>query len=80
MVSFWIGSGGGALRYEGNFSDGAMRYQAETVSGGNKTLNRLTFSKNVDGSVRQFAEISNDGGRTWNRPTISNTFWQIMTG
>ena len=62
---FWIGSGGGALRYEGTFRDGAMRFEGETVAGGKKTLHRLTFSKNEDGSVRQFAELSNDDGKTW---------------
>lgn len=63
----WIGSGGGAVRYEGSFKDGAMRFEAETTApNGQKVLNRLTFSKNDDGSVRQFAEISNDGGKTWN--------------
>jgi len=62
---FWIGSGGGALRYEGSFKDGAMRFAAETVANGTKTLHRLTFSKNDDGTVRQFAELSNDDGKTW---------------
>lgn len=63
---FWIGSGGGALRYEGSFKDGAMRFEAETTANGKKVFHRLTFSKNEDGSVRQFAEISNDEGKTWN--------------
>jgi tetratricopeptide (TPR) repeat protein len=62
----WIGSGGGALRYEGVFKDGAMRYEGETIANGVKSHHRLTFSKNDDGSVRQFAEISTDGGKTWN--------------
>lgn len=69
---FWIGSGGGALRYSGAFRDGAMRYEAETVNpNGKKVLHRLTFSKNDDGTVRQFAEISNDEGKTW---TVSYDF------
>jgi tetratricopeptide (TPR) repeat protein len=62
---FWIGSGGGALRYEGRYRDGAMRFEGETVAAGKKTFHRLTFSKNADGSVRQFAEMSNDEGKTW---------------
>ncbi len=68
---FWIGSGGGALRYEGSFRDGAMRFEGETVANGKKTLHRLTFSKNDDGSVRQFAELSSDEGKTW---TVSYDF------
>lgn len=61
----WIGSGGGALRYEGTFRDGAMRYEGAAIANGKRILNRLTFSKNDDGSVRQLAEVSNDEGKTW---------------
>lgn len=62
---FWIGSGGGALRYEGNFRDGAMRFEGETVVNGKRTMNRLTFFKIDENTVRQFAEVSNDDGKTW---------------
>lgn len=63
---FWIGSGGGALRYEGNFKDGAMRFEGFTIGkDGKKTLQRLTFFKIDENTVRQFAEISNDEGKTW---------------
>lgn len=62
----WIGSTGGALRYAGNYGDGAMRFLGETVAAdGKKTLHKLTFF-NVDAStVRQFAESSVDDGKTW---------------
>jgi tetratricopeptide (TPR) repeat protein len=68
---FWIGSGGGALRYSGSFKDGAMRFEGETVSNGKKVLHRLTFSKIDENTVRQFAELSNDEGKTW---TVSYDF------
>jgi tetratricopeptide (TPR) repeat protein len=62
---FWIGSGGGALRFEGAFKDGAMRFEGVTTANGKSILNRLTFSKIDDKTVRQFAEISSDDGKTW---------------
>jgi hypothetical protein len=61
----WIGSGGGALRYAGSFKDGAMRFEGETVAGGKKTLQKLTFSKIDENTVRQLAETSADEGKTW---------------
>jgi tetratricopeptide (TPR) repeat protein len=68
---FWIGSGGGALRYAGSFKDGAMRFEAETTGNAKKVLHRLTFSKIDENTVRQFAELSNDEGKTW---TVSYDF------
>lgn len=62
---FWIGSGGGALRFEGTFRDGAMRFEGVTIANGVKTLNRLTFTRIDENTVRQFAEISSDEGKTW---------------
>jgi tetratricopeptide (TPR) repeat protein len=61
----WIGSGGGALRYAGSFKDGAMRFEGETVAGGKKTLQKLTFTKIDENTVRQLFEASNDDGKTW---------------
>lgn len=62
----WMGSDGGALRYEGNFKDGAMRFEGSTVgTDGKKTLQKLTFFKLDETSVRQLAETSNDDGKTW---------------
>lgn len=62
----WIGSGGGALRYEGNFKDGAMRFEGFTVGqDGKKILNKLTFFKLDENTVRQLAETSADDGKTW---------------
>jgi len=61
----WIGSGGGALRYAGNFKDGAMRFEGETMANGKKALQRLTFTKIDENTVRQLAESSADEGKTW---------------
>lgn len=61
----WIGSGGGALRYSGNFKEGAMRFEGETVAGGKKTLQKLTFFKLDENTVRQLFEASTDDGKTW---------------
>ncbi len=62
----WIGSGGGALRYEGNFAENAMKFEGSTIGkDGKKTLQKLTFFKLDENTVRQLAEISNDEGKTW---------------
>ncbi len=71
----WIGSGGGALLYSGNFSGGAMRYEGFTIGqDGKKTLQKLTFFKVDENTVRQLAETSNDDGKTW---TVSYDFKYI---
>ena len=62
----WIGSGGGALRYEGSFKDGEMRFEGFTIGmDGKKTLQKLTFSKLDGNSIRQLFEASTDDGKTW---------------
>jgi len=61
----WIDSTGGALRYAGNFKDGAMRFEGETIANGKKTLQKLTFFKLDENTVRQLFEASNDDGKTW---------------
>lgn len=61
----WIGTGGSALRYAGNFKDGAMRFEGETIANGKKTLQKLTFTKIDENTVRQLFEASNDDGKTW---------------
>ncbi|HEY8563389.1 MAG TPA: tetratricopeptide repeat protein [Pyrinomonadaceae bacterium] len=62
---YWIGADGGALRYAGNFWENAMHFAGETVTGGKKTLQKLTFFKLDDNTVRQLAESSADEGKTW---------------
>lgn len=62
----WMGSTGGALRYEGNFKNDAMRFEGFTIDKeGKKTLQKLTFFKLDENTVRQLAETSNDDGKTW---------------
>jgi tetratricopeptide (TPR) repeat protein len=61
----WTGTGGGALRYAGNFREGAMRFEGETIANGKKTLQKLTFTKIDENTVRQLFEASNDDGKTW---------------
>lgn len=71
----WIGSGGGALRYAGNFTGGAMRFEGFTIGqDGKKTLQKLAFFKIDENTVRQLAETSTDEGKTW---TISYDFKYI---
>ena len=60
----WIGTGGGALRYSGNFREGAMRFEGETIANGAKTLQKLTFTKLDENTVRQLFEASTDDGKT----------------
>lgn len=61
----WMGSGGNAVRYSGDFKDGAMHFEGSTVSNDRKILNRMTFFKIDENTVRQLAEISTDEGKTW---------------
>ena len=61
----WIGSGGGAARYAGGFTENAMRFEGESSANGKKILNKLTFFRLDENTVRQFAESSADEGKTW---------------
>ncbi len=73
----WIGSGGGALRYEGAFSDDAMRFEGFTIGqDGKKTLQKLTFFKLDENTVRQLSETSTDDGKTW---TVAYDFKYVRT-
>jgi hypothetical protein len=42
-----------------------MDLVADTLTGGKKSLARMTYSKLGDGSVRQQGESSTDDGKTW---------------
>ena len=61
----WIGSGGGAARYAGGFTENAMRFEGESSANGKKILNKLTFFRLDENTVRQLAESSADEGKTW---------------
>jgi hypothetical protein len=62
----WVGSGGGAVNFSGEYKDGAMRYEAVSLAAnGTKTLQRMTFFKLEGDKVRQLWETSTDDGKTW---------------
>lgn len=62
---YWMGANGIPSRYEGTYRDGAMRYEGEQPSSGNKIRTRLTFFNLDANTVRQLAEQSTDEGKTW---------------
>lgn len=63
----WVDGGGGHMRYEGEFRDGAMHFEGRNVYGnGQITLMQMTFTPMEDGRVRQFIQESRDEGETWN--------------
>ena len=51
--------------YQGEFRDGAMRFERDFVQGAINTKGRMTFTPLEPGKVRQFIEQSTDGGKTW---------------
>ncbi len=62
----WVADNGGSTNYLGEYRDGAMRFQGESVGPGGKMLtSRMTFTKVSADSVRQFIESSTDEGKTW---------------
>ncbi|MBO6575289.1 MAG: hypothetical protein JJ896_07740 [Rhodothermales bacterium] len=62
----WVDGRGGHTRYEGEFRDGAMRFEGTNVYGnGTTTMMRMSFTPMDDGRVRQFIEESRDEGQTW---------------
>lgn len=62
----WMGDGGGALDYTGEFRDGAMRFEGWTRNpDGSHTLQKLTFTPVHPDTVRQTFEASSDGGKSW---------------
>jgi tetratricopeptide (TPR) repeat protein len=63
----WVDSTGNVAEFQGQYKDGALRYEGEGYPrGGQKVLSRLTFFNLGPDRVRQFAEQSTDGGKTWN--------------
>jgi hypothetical protein len=63
----WADSTGNVAEYQGQYKDGALRYEGESFPrGGQKVMSRLTFYNLGPDKVRQFAEQSTDGGKTWN--------------
>ena len=60
----WVGAGGQMTLLSGNFKDGAMRFERESIANGVKTINYLTFYKLDEESFRQVGESSTDEGQT----------------
>jgi hypothetical protein len=61
----WVDGAGNTSEFEGDFRDGAMRFEGEShVASGKRILRKLTFTPLPDGSVRQRSEASLDG-KTW---------------
>ncbi len=62
----WVDDRGGVLEFEGEFSDGAMRFRGETRDAkGSVILQKLTFFPMPEDKVRQLWESSADDGKTW---------------
>ena len=62
----WISGSGGIIRYEGTFTDGAMRMHGTSVGpDGTTELSRMTLTPIDGGRVHQFIERSTDNGATW---------------
>ena len=61
----WVDSAGNTSEFEGDFRDGAMRFEGEShAAAGKRIFRRLTFTPLRGGSVRQRSEASLDG-KTW---------------
>ncbi len=63
----WVSSTGNVNEYQGEFKDGALRFEGKLSGrGGNSNaMLRLTFFNLGPDKVRQFSEVSADGGKTW---------------
>lgn len=64
---FWVDDRGGMLEFTGEFREGAMRYEGQSIAqDGKPVIDRLTFFPLSEGRVRQLWEQSADKGKTWN--------------
>ena len=63
---FWVWRNGTTLYLTGDYSDGKMILEGESVNRQGATVdNRVTWFDNDDGTVRQLWETSADDGETW---------------
>ena len=60
----YMDSDGGNWMMDGEFKDGAMRFEGAIYTPSGKTMVKVTFF-NLGDRVRQLAETSNDQGQTW---------------
>jgi len=62
----WTDSMGNSSAWNGEFREGAMRFDGEAHrADGKKATRNMTFTPLPDGNVRQASDISRDGGKTW---------------
>lgn len=61
----WVDDKGTFTHYVGGWEEGKMVVVADTVTAGQKSLAKMTFTPLPSGDVRQFGENSSDGGKTW---------------
>lgn len=61
----YMGSGGDNWMMDGEYKDGALRYEGHIYTPGSDVLVHMTFFNLEPGKVRQLAETSADGGKTW---------------
>jgi len=62
----WIDPSGSVVRYEGTFTDGAMRLSGTNQPAqGMAKKTRMTLNATPEGKVHQVIEHSTDGGTTW---------------
>jgi len=63
---FWVWRNGTTLELEGEYADGRMILEGDSLTQEGKTIrNRITWYDNDDGTVRQHWETSSDSGETW---------------
>ena len=63
---FWIWRQGTTLELSGDFADGKMVLEGDSVDrDGAAMKNKITWYDNEDGTVRQHWQVSKDGGETW---------------
>ena len=61
----WVDNSGNLLELYGEFKNGVMQLTGETVTGGKKSLQRITWHPLDKDKVRQHWEQSQDDGKTW---------------
>jgi len=61
----WVAASGWTVEMEGEFRDGAMRLEGDSIRGTEVKRHRTTLTPRADGTVHQHIEESADGGATW---------------
>lgn len=61
----YVDDKGTFTHYVGGLVNGEMVLTADRVTGGKKSMAKMTFSKMPNGDVRQYGENSIDEGKTW---------------